>query len=404
MSKRGRSWQQIGLLQSGVYLFGLIILIPMMLGLCRIRWTGREKIPREGAFLLLANHTSALDPLWGAWPLWRPVRFMASVQLFRIRMLGPIIRAFGAFPKKKFVKDRGSMETLAAFFAQGLPVMLFPEGDRSFDGRPGRILPGIGRLTKRLSADLVFVRNLTGHLFQPRWARYPRFVPIVLEFDGPHHFSEDATAEEITAVVIERLAIEAERPAPPRSWGWRMAHGLEGYLWACPHCFALDSLSPLPTDGNTIACGSCHSRWRLDVSCRMRGADQLPDTDVWRAHDAIVAHFGSPPVIDPRRLDRDGVVLEELGAIGEMRRSSEPREVGSGRLQLRTDRLSLSSVDGKTEHWSLPLDEIVAISLEVGNKLQVRTTEALYQLRPTLGAPAKWKHFLQPRCPKLQQG
>lgn len=403
MAKRGLPWRRIGLFQWSVYHISLTILAPLMLGLCRVRWSGRDKVPRDGAFLLLSNHTSVLDPVWGAWPLWRPVRFMASVQLFRFKLLGPIIRALGAFPKKKFVKDRGSMQTLATFFEKGLPVMLFPEGDRSFDGRPGRILPGIGRLTKRLDADLVFVRNLTGHLFQPRWARYPRFVPIVLEFDGPHTFEEGASVEEITDFVIDRLAIEADRPAPPRSWGWRMAHGLEQYLWACPHCFEVDSLSPSPRNGNVVACSRCGAHWRLDVSCRLSGIDGAPDTDVWRAHDAIEAHFGSPPVIDQERFESDGVILEELGEIGEMRRSADPRELGSGWLQLRTDRVSLSSPDGKTEHWSLPLDEIVAVSLEVGNKLQLRTPDALYQIHPVQGAPAKWMHFLRPRCPKLQQ-
>ena len=69
MAKRGLPWRRIGLFQWSVYHISLTILAPLMLGLCRVRWSGRDKVPRDGAFLLLSNHTSVLDPVWGAWPL-----------------------------------------------------------------------------------------------------------------------------------------------------------------------------------------------------------------------------------------------------------------------------------------------------------------------------------------------
>jgi len=397
-------WHQIGFLKWAFYYFALSLVGFLVLGVSRLRWTGREKLPKKGAYLLLGNHTSTLDPFWDAWLLLRPTRFMASAHLFRFPWLAWPLDAVGAFPKKKFVKDRESMKTLSDFFEQGLPVMLFPEGTRSFDGRQGRVLPGIGRLTQRLGADLMMVRNLTGHLCHPRWAHYPRLVPIQLEYDGPYSFPPEATAEEVAAFVAEKIAIKANRPAPRFSWGWRMAHGLDAWLWACPQCFTLDSLSPDPRRGNVTRCHHCQARWRVDVSCRLNGLDQTPDTDIWDAHDRIVAHFGSPPIADQERFEADELILDELGEIGELKRGSAPHPIGAGRLQLHRDRLALCTPDGVEELWSLPLDVIVAVSVELQNTLQIRDADTLYQITPARGSTLKWAHFLRPWCTGLRRG
>ena len=38
---------------------------PVIRGLYRLSWTGLDRLPPEGGFVLAANHTSSLDP----WPL-----------------------------------------------------------------------------------------------------------------------------------------------------------------------------------------------------------------------------------------------------------------------------------------------------------------------------------------------
>lgn len=393
-------WQTIGLSKYIIYYVSLTFLLPFMRGLFRLRWEGLNKVPQKGSFLLLGNHTSLLDPFWGAWPLFRPTRFMASAHLFRFPIIAVPLDAVGGFPKKKFVKDRESMATLSGFIDQGLPVMLFPEGTRSFDGRPGRVLPGIGRLTKRLDTGLVIVRNTTAHLCFPRWARYPRWMPVLLEYEGPLHFGPEATAEEIAAVVREKLSIDHKRKAPKWSVGFRMAHGLESWLWACPTCFSVDALAPSRRDGNIIACGHCASQWKVDVSCRLNSLGEASSTDVWDAHDAIKAHFGAPPVIDRQRFEDTGVIIAEPGRATALKRGEEPQELGTGQLELHEAALCLRQ-DGDVV-WEVPTEELRAVSIEVANVLQVRTEDELFQLIPTSRSTIKWAHFLRAWCPNLR--
>lgn len=389
-------WHGIGL---GKWLFyrlsWLIWAIPTLL-VFRARAIRAEVAPQEGPYLLLPNHSSLFDPFWVAWHLRRPVRFMTTAHLFRIPVLRWFLQSIGGFPKMKFVKDQASMETLNALYAAGLPIMVFPEGNRSWDGRPQPVLPGIGRLVQRLEARVVFARVRTGHLFHPRWARYPRWVPLQVEYDGPYTFGPEVSAEEITAQVRERVCIDYRAPAPAGSWGVRLAHGLPSYLWACPQCFALDGLSVAPDSGDAVVCGGCRARWRLDVSSRLTGeAGPAEDMHVVDAWDRIQARFGSPPLLDPRRFAQDGVILEEPGWIGEVRRRSAPHRIGTGLLRLYADRLALITPEDGETIWALRLVSVRAVSVEMGSVLQLRTSEALYQVNPAGAASVRWAQVLE---------
>ena len=182
-----------------------IIYVPFGVFLLRQRARWEAPFPRKGSVLLLSNHVSFWDPMAVAWPLKRGVRYMASANLFRLPGVSWLVRSLGAFPKERFVKDKDSVLTLVHCYEDGQVVSLFPEGLRTWDGRPAYVGPGIGRLIKRLDARVVFCRNLTGHLAQPRWADYPRWVPVDMEYTAPFHYPEELTAEEITADVVERI-------------------------------------------------------------------------------------------------------------------------------------------------------------------------------------------------------
>ena len=70
--------------------------------LCRVLFTydcvGEEKIPAQGGVVIAANHPSYMDPVLLSLQVARPIRFMAWEALFRVPLLGAVIRALGAFP------------------------------------------------------------------------------------------------------------------------------------------------------------------------------------------------------------------------------------------------------------------------------------------------------------------
>src|SRR5919197_5580808 len=100
----------------------------------RLRPLGLENLPVSG-FVLAANHTSNLDPWPLGMPLWprRQLYFMAKVELFN-PILGPLLRAGGAFPVRRGQRDLEAIETAVRLCREGKVVAMFPEGTRARKG------------------------------------------------------------------------------------------------------------------------------------------------------------------------------------------------------------------------------------------------------------------------------
>src|ERR671930_2700628 len=119
---------------SPLYLFIGVVSWPVVKGLYRLRVQGVEHLP-EGGFVLAANHTSNFDP----WPLGIPLlprrqlRFMAKSELFN-PILGPILRAGGAFKVRRGEGDVEAMRTAVELVRSGEIVVMFPEGTRQRKG------------------------------------------------------------------------------------------------------------------------------------------------------------------------------------------------------------------------------------------------------------------------------
>ena len=120
---------------SPVYLFTGIVSYPFVRWVLRLQAYGTEHIPREGGFVLSANHVSNFDPWPLGMPLWpqRQLRFMAKVELFR-SPLWPILKGAGAFKVHRGEGDEEAMRTAVRLAAGGEVVVIFPEGTRREKG------------------------------------------------------------------------------------------------------------------------------------------------------------------------------------------------------------------------------------------------------------------------------
>jgi 1-acyl-sn-glycerol-3-phosphate acyltransferase len=103
--------------------------------LWRLRITGRDRLPRHGAAVLVANHASLIDILV-LFGLFRPFKWVSKQEIFRIPLIGWNMRLNDYVPLVRGSGDsvRRMMAHCDRLLAAGSPVMIFPEGRRTSDG------------------------------------------------------------------------------------------------------------------------------------------------------------------------------------------------------------------------------------------------------------------------------
>lgn len=201
-----------------VHQIARFLLDPVFRFYLRTRAEGLENVPREGAFLLAPNHVSMLDWAFIAYCLPRPVRFVVHQEYYDHPVLGVGLRVNGAVPVRTDRADVRAFRTAAAVLAVGEPLVLFPEGRISLDGRPKNAQPGIITLAAMTSTPIVPVA--IGGAFEafPRWRRLPRPGRVTVVFGRPlrppPRLADRTEQQRLAAVLMERIAalLDGERP------------------------------------------------------------------------------------------------------------------------------------------------------------------------------------------------
>jgi 1-acyl-sn-glycerol-3-phosphate acyltransferase len=181
---------------------------PIMHGLFRHEARGVEHLP-AGGFVLAANHTSNFDPWPLGWALWpgRQLYFMAKAELFN-PVLGPPLRAGGAFPVRRGEQDIEAMEASVKLCREGKIVAMFPEGTRRAKGivkkHQHRPRTGAARIAMAAKVPLVPAAiKGTDRLSRVAKLKVAYGPPIpVDDLDGmtPRDASREATERLMTAI------------------------------------------------------------------------------------------------------------------------------------------------------------------------------------------------------------
>jgi len=97
----------------------------------RVKVSGTENVPSEGAVLFASNHESFLDVFMIGYKIPRLIHWMAKAELFKNKILARFITYFGAYPLSRGRADFSSFQMTYDLLAKGEPVGIFPQGTRS---------------------------------------------------------------------------------------------------------------------------------------------------------------------------------------------------------------------------------------------------------------------------------
>jgi 1-acyl-sn-glycerol-3-phosphate acyltransferase len=122
-------------------LFRLIFYI-----LCKVKVTGNENVPKDGAYLIAINHISLYEApfILSFWPVAPEV--VGAVDIWSKPGQSSLARFYGGIPVHRGEYDRRALETAVDVLQSGRPLLIAPEGGRSHVPGMRRAQPGVAYL------------------------------------------------------------------------------------------------------------------------------------------------------------------------------------------------------------------------------------------------------------------
>jgi 1-acyl-sn-glycerol-3-phosphate acyltransferase len=180
----------------------------------RLRVRGLEKIPDEGACVLVCNHVSFVDALILGGSVRRPARFVMYYKIFKVPLLSWFFRTVKAIPIAGMKEDPQMMERafdeVSQCLKDGDVVVIFPEGALTADGEIAPFRQGIEHIIQRDPVPVypMALRGVWGSFFSrrdgPAMAKLPRrfWSRVELVVGDP------VPANQVTAELLQQKVTE----------------------------------------------------------------------------------------------------------------------------------------------------------------------------------------------------
>ena len=182
----------------------------------RLRIEGQERIPREGAAVLVSNHVTFVDWLIVSASSQRPIRFVMHHEFLKIPLTGRLFRDAKVIPiaghKENAEVLDAAFDLIARALAEGELVCIFPEGKLTRDGELNQFRRGIERIIATTPVPVLpmCLAGLWGSLFSRQgkgkrplgklWSRITLRVGTAL---APEEVSAERVEKEVRALLAQ---------------------------------------------------------------------------------------------------------------------------------------------------------------------------------------------------------
>lgn len=159
--------------------------------LLRLRVHHPERIPQQGATILMINHISALDPVLftGVVRNRHVITMVKAESMLTYNWLARLILSlWGEFPVRRDKVDRTALEKAIELLRRGRIIQIAPEGTRHPDGL-GRPRTGIAYIAAKVDVVIVPAAIINTQDWRERWFKKFRRLHPVITFGEPFRFT-----------------------------------------------------------------------------------------------------------------------------------------------------------------------------------------------------------------------
>lgn len=169
---------------------------------------GEANVPENGPCLILSNHASYLDPLLVGIAIPREVHYLARQEILEWPVLGRMMQNTHAIRREGI--DRQAIQLCRDILKSEWPLVMFPEGTRSPDGKVYRPRGGFAWILETMPDVPCVPVHLVGTFDAlKRGAFLPRPSPVEIRIGKPYTL-EPRGADEKRRPWFERCADQLE--------------------------------------------------------------------------------------------------------------------------------------------------------------------------------------------------
>jgi 1-acyl-sn-glycerol-3-phosphate acyltransferase len=178
----------------------------------KVKTLGLEKIDPTRNYIFMSNHISNLDPPITLPLIPRRTSVMVKKELFKVPILGPIMRIGSLVPVDRANRDAGitALRDAVKAIDQGLNMSIYVEGKRSFDGKLLPFKKGPFYLAEECKVPVVPITISGTEAVMPKARFAIRPGTVTVEFHDPIEPSDFGERDCLMAKV--RAAINSGLP------------------------------------------------------------------------------------------------------------------------------------------------------------------------------------------------
>ncbi|MEJ2637026.1 MAG: lysophospholipid acyltransferase family protein [Calditrichia bacterium] len=151
----------------------------------RVKVERNGDLPANFPFVALLNHQSVFDPFIVLAFLDQRIAFLTKSTSFAHLIVRLALWLGRGIPTTRYQTDPRVIRHMRTFLERGIPLGIFPEGERTWNGELGEFKYSVVRLLVKFRIPVVPIIIFNSFSLMPRWAGFPRRQQIELTVAAP---------------------------------------------------------------------------------------------------------------------------------------------------------------------------------------------------------------------------
>jgi len=237
----------------------------------------------KGPAFFIGNHVAAHDSQISILYSNRMIRMIAAEVNWQSKFKNFIFNILDIIPIVRSKNDTKAVRRMKQTVADGHCVGIYPEAERTWDGKTLPILASTSKLARLLGVPVYCVTTKGLHLSRPRWSLYPRSgkVDVYIEKVLSKEQVQSLKKNDIQTFLEEAMVyneFEWQKDNMVVFKGKRRAEGIERLLYVCENCEAINAIK---SKMDHFSCLKCEKEYTVNKYGFIEGSDRFDNTASW---------------------------------------------------------------------------------------------------------------------------